>query len=379
MNIKKGVINFIIFLVIAAIYIIPVSSGFYTNINTAEASGYNIFSNIRIVFILLAIILFFLDSRKKISTYNILFLILLIFTLKYFFYNEIDFGLFYIAASIIIFDCLINYDLNYNLVKKILNASFYTYILQIIIFSANYYFKYGFLRVVASYNDANYTAYFGLCLIYFFYVSKQKIKMNILLVLMMFTFSRLYILIIVLFYILRILHVKKSKLKAQYSMAFYILVQLMILAIGMYYISLYEVIRPEYTFLQGFDRLKGMLDESNYIRFMANSLAVESLSIKSFFLGLPQNTFIGLYIFGNKSIFPHNFIWSMHIQYGLFITLILISKYMKIFRKFGEGLMPYYFCIILYHSFLGLSSFYGLDLVLQLIMIKSIQLTKEGK
>lgn len=377
MDLKKLIIKIIIVVVISGIYIIPVSSNFYSGINIIEKSNYNVFSNIRIVFMLMAIGLLIFDNRKKISTYMFLLVIMIIFILKYFFYNELDFGLFYIVAAIIIFDSLIYYEINYDFIKKMLNISFYTYILQIMIFSTNYYFMYGFPRIVASFNDSNYTAYFGLCLIYFFYVNKQKIKMNILVVLMMFTFSRLYIMAVLLFFMLRTLHLNKSKIRVQYSMIFYILIQIVVLSIGVYFINVYELIKPEYVFLKGFQRLKSMLDESNYIRFMANLLALKSISIKSFFLGLPQNTFEGLYMFSNKSIFPHNLLWSMHIQYGLFITMILISKYIENFKKIGKDHMTYYFLIIMYHSFLGLSSFYGFDLILQLLIMKTLLSNKE--
>lgn len=381
MKLKKFLIHFMILLIIGSIYVIPVGIGINnTSFDSLNSIKYNLFAKLRIVFILAAGMLFVIDTKKKKSTYLFLSIIVFFFIFKYLLYNELDFGLFYIIASLIVYDYLLNNQLNQDLIKKICNIAFYFYLLQIIIFSIIFFERYSIFKITASFNDANYTAYFGLCLAYYFYSNNNKVKSYILFTVLLFTFSRLYIITFILLFILnKVLNKKIRRQNIQYNLIFYVFVQIVVIGISKYYVNLFETIKPEYIYLEGFERIKGMFDHSNYIRFKANLLAVSSISFLSFFLGLEKNSFTGLYLFSNKSIFPHNTLWSLYIQYGLLVSGIFISRFVKIF-KVSEGVfLEYYLVLLMYHSFLGLSSFYGFDLLLQLIFIRSISLKKRGE
>lgn len=378
MNIKKILLNIIAIISIVSIYIIPVRS---IGLDIEILSNYNIFEELRLIFMILCILFIIFNKKYTLNTYIYTTFILLIFVLKIVCYKEYDFGYIYILGAIIYIDIMLNNKFNVNVCNKIFNIAFYGYIIQIFIFSIVEYIKFGKFEITASFNDANYTAYFSFCLGMYFHYIGNKLKRNILLIIGLFTYSRLFIINIVIFYLLNLIvkiGKKNKKILNIYDIRFYILVQIILLIIGYIYIHIYERLAPEYVYLEGFSRLGNMLDESNYIRVMANKLALESINLTNSIIGLKAGTFKGINMFTNKVIFPHNLFWSLFIQYGLIVTIVFIKKYCMIFKRYGYGLMPYYICILIYHSILGLSSFYGVDIIIQFMIVSTIYNIKVG-
>lgn len=374
MNVKKYSIitNLIILISIASIYMIPVSSNI---LFIHEHSEYNIFSKVRIIFMLISITLIIINNNKKKATYLILTYSGLLFIFKYLLYKEIDFGIIYVIGAISIVDFFMINKINMKFCNKIFNISFYLFIIQIIVFSLLKSVKIGGFIVDSSFGDANYTAYFSFCLGAYFKLNDQKIKSYIIWLVGLFTYSRLFILCVVLFIVLEkiIYLIKPRKIpKIMYKLGFYILFQIIVLVICYIYIYIYQVVDPSYVYKEGFSRLTNMLDGSNYIRSLANVLAFQSIDLSTIFVGLKENTFKGIHLFPHKRIFPHNLFWSLYIQYGVILTTIFISKYMAIFKNTNYKCLPYYITLLLYQSFLGTSSFYGVDLVIQMIIIATI-------
>lgn len=374
MNVKKYpiIINLIIFISIASIYMVPVSSEV---LFLHGRSNYNIFSKVRMIFMAISIILIVTTNNKKKSTYLILTYSGLIFILKYLFYGEVDLGIVYVIGAISIVDFMLINKIDIKFCKKIFNIAFYLYVAQIIIFSLLKSIDIGKFVVNSSFGDANYTAYFSFCLGVFFKVNNQRIKSYIVWIIGLFTYSRLFILCVLMFIVLEILisKVKPKKIyKIMYKLEFYILFQIIILIICCIYIVIYNTVDPAYVYKEGFSRLTNMLDGSNYIRSLANVLAFKSINLKTILIGLRDNTFEGIHLFAHKRIFPHNLFWSLYIQYGFILTTIFISRYINIFKNRNYKCLSYYIVLLIYQSFLGTSSFYGIDLVLQMIIVSSI-------
>lgn len=374
-KLNKFIFNILAIVCIASIYIIPVSMG-----NQEVDSSLLLFNQLRTIIIGLAILLICTTRKSKVYTYASISCILLIIALKYFAYKEFDLGYLYILVGIVSVDFILFNGINQKFYKKFINIAFYMYLVQVAYFSIMSILSQGQLKILASFNDANYTAYFAFCLGAYFYFIKSKKKAFILFTIGLFTYSRLFIVNLALFTILNIYQkfFKLERLKNKiYNLRFYVFIQILILIVCTIYIIIYQKVDPSYEYVQGFSRLTNMLDESNYMRSMANVLAFQSLGIGSIFLGLKQNTFIGLTMFKNKSIFPHNLMWALYIQYGMITSMLFIKRYMKIFKNTNANITSYFVCLIIYHSFLGLSSFYGVDIVIQAILISIISKAKE--
>ncbi len=373
---KNIILGIIAIICIMSIFIVPISS-----INDIDSFiKYDIFDKLRILFIVFSIILFLTNPRKTKFSYISSTTITIIFIIKIIMYREIDMSIIYISAGIIVVEHILINEININLVKKLFEISFYMYLIQLVVYSFNNYKLTGVLEIVSSAYDANYTGYFTFILgTYFLYINK-RIKAIILFIVGLFTYSRLYIISLILFVILTKVCNKKVFINIStliYSFWFYIAIQFLVVIVSLMYCNIYEYFKPEYVYLEGFSRMTNLLDESNYIRSQANLFALKSINLGNLLLGLQEGTFIGIDYFKGKTIFPHNLFWSMYVHFGMIITILFLSRYSKILIKYKSDILPFYFVIILYHSFLGLGPFYGIDLVIITFIV--ITICKENK
>lgn len=375
-KLKYLIYKLIIILVISSIYILPVNINNNLDI-IIESSKYNLFEINRLMFIILGISLLFINSKNKLKTFIYTVMIMAIGLIKILFYKELDFGLLYILVTFIVFDTLVQVKISTKTLEKTFNIAYWTYLTQLVIYSLIRYETTHKVQVWSSFNDANYTAYFVFCLGVYLYLKNKKLKAYTLFLIGIFTYSRLYILIVFIF--IFILNLKQVKIKLKMNLNKYLVFQMGILIVSIIYILIYEKIRPEYVYLEGFNRMTNFLDESNYIRFKANLYALQSIDFKTIFLGVKEKEFIGINAFKGKNIFPHNLFWSLYVQYGLFITIMYCRRFVHIFNKIKNKLIIYPLLLLIYHSFLGLSSFYGFDLIIQLMMIRDIFYQEKGE
>ena len=149
--------------------------------------------------------------------------------------------------------------------------------------------------------------------------------------------------------------------------------QFIIIPISYIFVYKFNTINYQYIYVQGFNRLNNLMDGSNYLRFMVNILAFRSFNIKNLFIGLPKNTFEGLTYIAGKTLFPHNSILALYIQFGMIIALIYMNRFIKVYKKYNSGkIIPLYIAILVYQCFLGPSSFYGVEILLFMIIVKGI-------
>ena len=365
MKLIRNTIISTIFIIICILFIfIP------TELDTRDSMMIqsNLFNIFRIIFILLAGIFVILESMVTKKSIVELFCITTIFILKYLFYDEIDPGIVMIIVSIFLFYSIWCNDLiSFHFIEKFINLLFYFLVIYSILGMVFNYKQSGIIKLEFINKDVNYTAYFGFVLANYFMKIKKKRKGIFLFSLFLLTFSRLYI-ISLMIYIL----IFKFKIEIKRYTMIYLFSHVVLVIFGIIYIVLYDRVKPEYVYLTGFSRLKNLFDESNYIRFTANTLIFQISTIKDFILGFKKNTFDGLYLFRNKSINPHNLFFGLYVQFGAIVSGIYTSKYIKIFNKYTTEFSKYYIPIIFYHCILGVSSYYGMDLIFQLILIKII-------
>ena len=240
------------------------------------------------------------------------------------------------------------------------------------------------LQITSLIGDNNYTGYFIFFLfIYFFYTNK---KIWILwFILAMFTFSRATIIaigIVVVFSIIeknKKIVVKKEKSVKIVAMLV-ILGQVIIIPISYMFVQKFNNYNYTYTYVQGFQRLSNLMDNSNYFRFMVNILAIETFSPLNLLIGLEENTFEGINFVKGKTLFPHNTMLGLYIHFGMVVSFIYILKYIKLYKKCNNvSTIPIYLALITYQIFLGPSSFYGIELLVFMFVIKGIDKYLEKK
>lgn len=365
MKLIRNTIISTIFIIICILFIfIP------TEIDTRDSMMIqsNLFNIFRIIYILLAGICIILINKITKKSIVELFCITTIFILKYLFYDEIDPGIVMIIVSIFLFYSIwSNKFISFDFIEKFINLLFYFLVIYSIVGMVYKYNQLGIIKLEFINKDVNYTAYLGFVLANYFMMINKKRKGIFLFSLFILTFSRLYI-ISLMIYIL----IFKFEIKIKRYTMIYLLSHVVLVIFGIMYVVLYDRIKPEYVYLTGFSRLKNLFDESNYIRFTANTLIFRVSTIKDFILGFKKNTFDGLYLFKNKSINPHNLFFGLYVQFGAIVSGIYTSKYIKIFNKYTTEFSKYYIPLIFYHCILGISSYYGMDLIFQLILIKII-------
>lgn len=373
---KNIILDTITIISIMSIFVVPISS-----INNIDSFiKYDLFNKLRMLFIVFSIILFLINPRKTIFSYITSSIIICIFIIKIIMYREVDAGIIYIFSGIIVIEHILINEINVKLIKILFEISFYMYLVQLAIYSFVNYKRTGVFKIISSVYDANYTGYFIFILgVYFLYTNKKS-KAIILFLVGLFTYSRMYIISLILFFILTKICNRNSFMKMSeflYKFRFYIIIQLLVIIVSGIYCNIYEHFKPEYVYLEGFSRMTKFLDESNYIRTRVNLFALQSINFNNFLCGLRDGTFIGLNYFKGKTIFPHNLFWSMYVHFGMIIAILLVSRYSKILIKYKLHILPFYFVIILYHSFLGLGPFYGIDIVIFTFILTIIY--KENK
>jgi len=173
----------------------------------------------------------------------------------------------------------------------------------------------------------------------------------LLMILGLFTYSRLFILIFILVLIIRFFKIAKTINKPflitflGYAVYFFITAYI-----------LYNILNgamPDYEYLQGFDRSKRLIDTSNWIRFSANFRMFSDINLSKFFLGFDGES-IFFIEFSEKNIYPHNLFLSLLYNVGIVWAIIYQINLIKVTKRNFE-----LFCVILaYQIILGFGSFY---------------------
>ncbi len=366
---KKNIFeNILIISIVAILYIIPVS--------TIEGDNYNIFYYTRLIFIVFFLFLFL--KRLKIRTHYLVFVAVFLF--RFVIYKEVSFNLILLTSCIYIFDYLLEKDINYDKINKIINIASLVFLVQIII-TMIYNKK---IQTTSLIGDNNYTGYFIFFLFIYFFYTKKKIWI-LWFTLAMFTFSRATIIAVCIVLILGIIEKsKKIVIKKETSVkivgTLVILGQIIIIPISYMFVQKFNNYDYTYTYVQGFQRLSNLMDNSNYFRFMVNILAIKSFSPLNLLIGLKENTFEGINFVKGKTLFPHNTMLGLYIHFGMVVSFIYILKYIKLYKKCNNvSTIPIYLALITYQIFLGPSSFYGIELLVFMLVIKGIDKYLEKK
>jgi hypothetical protein len=368
----KRVSNIVVLLILLIVFIIPQSSSF----NYAPGDEVlDVFKILRILTFPIPILLLLKMHRMQIKNLFLYFIIIFILAINILFFNNLDFGFFYLLSCLFIYDYLDQTSLNYGFIKKIMNIVFLFVVFQFIFYS-------GKGRVTGSFLDANLAGYFAFILANFYFCTKQRVKASIIILLGIATFSRNFMIAIVLYFsvnfIVNFLGASEFKnkiierLKVKQGIIFLSLVFIVILSYA--YVNFYPE-NSTISYVKGFDRFsfKNLIDESNYIRFYANVVYFEHLSFNTLLFGFDSSTLLSLQESARYSVLPHNLFISLAIKFGVVILSIYLIYLIRMIKLIGFNNIGYLIGLIMYFNFLGSSSYYGIDLIIQLILLKYIQ------
>lgn len=354
---KISLNNFIVSYVLILVYVIPLNM----SINGENISIYS-YTRLGVVFLYVITLVLTKDI-------NILALIpFLLFCIKYIMLGEITYEYIYIACSI----GLVTYS---NLQKeylhnvKTIKIITFFYMIQILICT---YLNDG--TIISTCNDRNYTGFFVFLLFVLNYYYRLKTWIIVAIVGGL-TFSRLYILAIFSFFLIQLIQKTNKGFKIKdikvYSF-FYLIIQLLIVPISYIYQYFFKKGNYVYQYLTGIKRFSKILDGSNNIRTLANIYAIDSLSIRNIIFGLEDNTFIGLTMFGNKRIYPHNTMLVMYVKFGGIVSAIYIYVIYAILKRIYYNI-GFVCSILLYQMFLGPSTYYGIEVILINVVVNMIK------
>lgn len=366
-NINKLIIVFII----SSLFIIPMSSLGLLSISNSKI---DIFQIERIIFLLLSVYLFFRIRNKGYLFYIVIISMITIIFSKLLVYKELDFSIIYILSSLIYVKYLLTVSIDSKFVDRLMKLSFFTYIFQILIYSWITGEKF-----ISFVTDKNYTGYFLFILFNYFFMKKNYGKAMVLLSLGLFTFSRNFYLVIILFMLFSIKEIKDVFRRIlRISLPTYMLIILIIFTFSYIFISLNDFTLPSYSFKQGLDRIIDLNDQSNYIRLSANIFSISQSSVTEFLLGHKDGAYIFYDNFPDKTIYPHNLFFALTYQTGILVTFLFIIYYVKVL-SINKDFLRYFVGILCYDMFLGMWSFYGFMIVLQLLIIKSLSNEQSDK
>lgn len=353
--------DFIVICIMTILYILPVS--------TSEAnSSYNIFYYARLICIPLAFLVLLKTRKVKI----IYFIFIIVFAFRLVLYEELSVNIILLMSCLYLFDYLMKKDFSFKKIDKIICISSDIFLMQLIIATI----LKGQLLTTSFIRDNNYTGYFIFFLYVFFLYTKKK-RWLLWCFLALFTYSRATIIATILLMFLYFLQGKKEIFNKKSNLKIlkicFLVGQILIIPISYFFVNKFNNINYQYELVQGFNRLNNIMDNSNYLRFMLNILAFESINVKHLLIGLQDLTFAGIDLYAGKTLFPHNTLLALYIHLGMVVSIIYIYKYIKLFEKYNYGkMMPIYFSLIIFQLFLGPSSFYGVELLVFMIIIIGI-------
>jgi len=340
-TLDKIIINYVYIVTLITIFILNNNQSTYTYIYTKI---FNLITTL-IMFIMIFIKLIF--KNYKINRYDaFLFLLLIELVLITFFYRKyFIFHWIYLLFSYIYFNDKTYIYIN-GKIKKIM--------LFIVVISILYQLsKIRFLGVlpVINWYDPNYSGFFIFCLFLLLEKENMRILSKIILLSGFLTLSRNYYLAVLIYiffttfkYINDIIikmRLNKFLVFIFISMFSLIIIENIILKKSSVYYSQNEISKL-YTFN----------DASNHDRFNANKLFKNEIT-KNFFK----------YQFGvsiewyTKNVFrntPHNFVYALIVNYGIYFTLIFYLLFAKVYdRFFNKENIPIIMSMFLYYLFLG--------------------------
>lgn len=228
------------------------------------------------------------------------------------------------------------------------------------------FFTYG--NLVSNSQDPNYT---GLQIILLYLLSKtlkNKFLSFFFLLIGILTYSRLFIISIPIILILDFLKFKSFSNKVKGSLfLFHIIIYSLFIVLNYLFMKfIFGGDMPDHVQLNGINRLDRMIDTSNWIRIKANLVFFEGLNFERLFLGELYGQSIDIEGFSEKSIYPHNLLFSMIYNSGIIISLLFLKVYTKLIANFSFSLIV---TMLIYQLILGFGVFYGHILITLCFMV----------
>lgn len=366
MKLRKQANSICAIIIILLLFALPQSSNitFYND----GSEIIDLFKKFRLVLIpLLPVTIILYRGKIFLSCNNFIKygLVVLVFLLNIIVNHTINAAILYMLTCFILFDIFCYADFDYVIIRRILCFS----LLMLIIYSSIFIGKAE--RRAGSWLDPNLAGYFYFMLFYYFWNINKRLFGLILILLGVMTFSRLFLLAVLVYIGINLLRPVLYKIHLNIYILFFVSF-LVIIVVSHIYVQLFEQ-----NYILGYDnsfsrfRLSGLFDESNYFRCYSNLIYFDNLTFGRLFWGYDKDLYKTLQTI-RTPILPHNLILSLLVSFGAIITLIYLSYFNKIYRNYKNWDLGFVCGLLLYYLFLGVSSYYGIDLLIQLLLVKSI-------
>lgn len=336
------------------IYIIPM--GFQDH--------FQIFTILRYFFSLGA----FLYLWKKPSISLSVLILLILFLVKALFYQELGLDYLYLGLLWVIYENWMQ-EIPENLDKMFNVVSWLFIIITSFMTLVSFRFP---LTLNSTIPDRNYAGYFiGFLTIQAYYT--RHFRTFPLFLLGILTYSRLFLLSMVIFVIFETIRKLLNQRSISHLFAYFLywLSQFCSIVIFYLYRWIFAKINYTYQFHEGLSRFTTLFDASNQLRSEVAIMGFESINLVSFFLGLKEGSFAGLSVFSGKTLYPHHTLLVLHVKFGLLTAILYAWHFLMLFRHHFNQTFPFFIWLIIYQLFLGPSIFYGIELLLALLVIQS--------
>lgn len=245
-------------------------------------------------------------------------------------------------------------QLSYKLIKYSICISTISIIVQLCIF------KSPDGRHVLSYIDPNYSGYCIFSLFLFSWYNGFKRIAYILLISGFVLLSRGYILSVIVFFVVYKLPFIQTVLKRFNYTALFLLSYVLLLLYSLYFVYRYEDNVVNQTF--GEKDVTEFADQSNLHRFTANLLFVEDIvdHPSKYYWGVDLKEYTRT-VFINS---PHNSLFQLVLNYGLFFSFFYICLFTFILSRFksSDNFIPAYLSLLIYFLFLG-GGIFGIQVI----------------
>lgn len=336
-----------------------------SDLRATSTSDIDIFKIIRLIVLPIALMILYASPIKKKYFFQYISLFILFIAYR-FAKGEFPFQLLYLTACLIIYDYLFERQISKKTVNICLMVSYYVAILSWLLFRG----KSG--RYTGFYLDPNLAGYFYFLLFYAFYLKKSYVKAFLLFLLGFFTFSRNFFFAAILFWFFNLEIMKKllRVFERRKKTLFYI-VTISFFAFCMIFTNsdVSDVITSYQHGLSRY-RLTNLFDQSNMIRFNANISFFDVANIQDYIWGMGKENYLQNILI-NSPVLPHNTIIALLISFGVLPTFLYMIRFISNLKASGKN-WGIIFGLILYSLCLGTSSYYGLDLIIQLLLIRLI-------
>lgn len=293
------------------------------------------------------------------------FIILLIFILNIILFQKINFTTIWMLSCILSFDYIENYKINLKITHRIMKMGFYFLLIYFFVFrgKAN--------RLTGSWLDPNIAGFIYFLIFYYFKKNRIHSKAIITLVMGMMTYSRLFFLCILAHFIFDLKIIRKFFKNLKLKTYIYLLVSFAIICIiSKIYVDFFS---KNYIFgyAHGLSRFRfsSLIDESNYFRCSSNLIYFQYLNPERLLFGYDKTFYMSVQTI-RTPVLPHNLILSLLVNFGLPVTIIYLKRVCKIHDKYFDA--GFLFPLIIFYAFLGVSSYYGFEIILQNIIIQTL-------